>query len=1056
MKNIARRIGSWLPAAAKSKLRNTVSPQLQLALSRMASTDAEDCGLLSVVIPVYNVAEYLDECLASVLGQSYRNLEVILVDDGSIDGSASVAKKYAKWDRRVTLVELDHGGNGRARNVGIQRATGDFLTFADSDDVVCPGAYATMLNGLMGSGSEFIVGSHDRSIGRKRETTKLSSRLHKRRLTGVTIDDFPDILDDVFLWNKIFRRSFWDDHVGPIPEGVLYEDQETTARAYLRAKAFDVLTEIVYSWRLRGNGSSITQGKRSMRDLDDRMKVARHVTDLMLAEGRDEVVRGWYKRLFGSDLLPYYEAVPYTPESYWDILREGVRGLHLRFSEYDDKLAGIDKHIDPHARIFRELAIAGHKSMIEDLVVDRVDWGTGTELRYTKGRFIAEPNYWAHAKTFLPDVTMECAPEFLEIESYLRIRGTDELGNSRMEGHIFVRGLDSGTPGLTYSAWIENDSGARHTLTITNFENDYIDVEANDAFASHNTAGIAFSLPASVLGENSDHAGSLVLGIELDGHSFASKQDLVSAVNTEFHNYLDAPTGKPTVVGFLQAPDEAGFSLDVEWLGARLDQPVFLQTKKHVIHPESQEQIGNGIWRYNFRLANRRWSRDVIAPPSGAYTARYLPNGAPAGIMPPALKPTRDLSRTLPVVQQLEAATATIWKTPNGSCAVTIGPALSNEERSKYGRRVIHKSFESVQAVRIGTHLVFESFGGKFCTDSPRALSDELHRQSPNSEIYWSVVDGSVSVPEYAKTITVGSRDWCQKVQSAKVLINNNNFPHYFRKNPAQFYLQTWHGTPLKKIGLDAPKEYLSASYRRLMSREAEAWDILLAQNEYSAKVFPSAFGYSGPLLVSGYPRNDALQASDAPKRREDIRSDLGISASQHVILYAPTWRDHVKGPSGGRGWIGYLDLHEVQQKLGDSYFVLLRAHHNVTVPKDISTNAMVLDVSDYPELNDLILASDSLVTDYSSIMFDYAITDKPTRFLAPDLNEYENHTRGLYGEYASVIPGSYASDMGEFITHFHDTDSSAHHQKRQEFQRRFISMENGVSASEIIGCIPD
>lgn len=347
MSKLRKAAARALPRKYKNKLRNAVHPAQRLALARMLSRGESDVGLLSVVIPAYNVAEYIAECLTSVISQSYTNLEIIVVDDGSTDASMQIVAGFAKYDKRISVIQLENGGNGRARNIGINVAKGEYLTFADSDDVVAPGAYALMMTAIKTSGSDFVVGSSMRLIGKKLQSTKISSHMHAKERTGISINDFPDILDDVFLWNKVFKKSFWDAQVAPIPEGVLYEDQETTARAFVRARSFDVLEEIVYFWRQRSDGSSITQGKRAQKDIDDRMSVANRMTTLLVSESTPQVIEKWFVRLFGSDLVPYYGEVPYADDAYWSVLSVGVNSLCELMVENVSSMAKLSKRLIP-------------------------------------------------------------------------------------------------------------------------------------------------------------------------------------------------------------------------------------------------------------------------------------------------------------------------------------------------------------------------------------------------------------------------------------------------------------------------------------------------------------------------------------------------------------------------------------------------------------------------------------------------------------------------------------------------------------------------------------
>ena len=194
------------------------------------------------MIPVYNVADFLPECLASLLGQTHRELEVVIVDDGSTDASGSIADDYAARDPRLHVVHTENRGLGAARNEGVRHASGRYLVFLDSDDVLPPKAYPVMVRQLEAAGSDFVSGSFVRWENGGLHEPPWMRRLHSRRRVGIRADDHPEILGDVMAWDKMFRRSFWDSAGLSWPEGILYEDQPTTTKAFLRGR-FDVIPE---------------------------------------------------------------------------------------------------------------------------------------------------------------------------------------------------------------------------------------------------------------------------------------------------------------------------------------------------------------------------------------------------------------------------------------------------------------------------------------------------------------------------------------------------------------------------------------------------------------------------------------------------------------------------------------------------------------------------------------------------------------------------------------------------------------------------------------------
>ncbi|WP_243056243.1 glycosyltransferase family 2 protein [Nocardioides sp. SR21] len=280
--------------------------------------------LVSVVVPVYEVEAYLPAALDSVLAQTHENLQVVVVDDGSTDGSGAIADEYAARDPRVLAVHTENRGLGAARNEGQRHATGDLLAFADSDDVVPPDAYAVLLRQLTRSGADFVTGSVARLDDGVLTELPWMRRLHRERV-ALPVEQHPEILGDVFAWNKLFRRAFWDGAELAWPEGIRYEDQPTTTAAYVRARRFGVAPEVVYHWRIRYDGSSITQQRSSLDDLRDRWTTKRMSLQTVEDFGSKKTSRVFHDKVLAGDLHRYFAEIPGCSDEWWDLLVAGVR-----------------------------------------------------------------------------------------------------------------------------------------------------------------------------------------------------------------------------------------------------------------------------------------------------------------------------------------------------------------------------------------------------------------------------------------------------------------------------------------------------------------------------------------------------------------------------------------------------------------------------------------------------------------------------------------------------------------------------------------------------------
>ena len=277
--------------------------------------------------------------------------------------------------------------------------------------------------------------------------------------------------------------------------------------------------------------------------------------------------------------------------------------------------------------------------------------------------------------------------------------------------------------------------------------------------------------------------------------------------------------------------------------------------------------------------------------------------------------------------------------------------------------------------------ILFDSWRGRY-SDNPRAIAAELRRRDLGFEEVWVTGQDPGPLPDSAIQVKPGSLRHLEYMGRAAYVVANNNMPHWFRKRPGCFYLQTWHGTPLKRIAFDIERPAFEGSetHMRRFSRDIASWDQLISPNRFSTEIFRQAFRYSGPIIETGYPRNDLLSSPESAVVRDRTRAQLGLDDSTRAVLYVPTWRDD------SMTFDLELDLASFRKAVGDDTVVLIRAHEQVARTVRLEDEDTVRDVSGYSEVSELYLAADVLLTDYSSAMFDFAVTGKPMVFFAYDL----------------------------------------------------------------------
>ena len=356
--------------------------------------------------------------------------------------------------------------------------------------------------------------------------------------------------------------------------------------------------------------------------------------------------------------------------------------------------------------------------------------------------------------------------------------------------------------------------------------------------------------------------------------------------------------------------------------------------------------------------------------------------------------------------------------------------------------------------------IIFESFLGKQYSDSPRAIYEYLMAHNKDFDMIWSVNKHSVKkfkqygVPHLRRL----SFRWFLTVPRASYWVSNSRFPSWMRKGKGTTYLQTWHGTPLKKLGIDINEVKMyqinTKQYRQSFIQEAEKWDYLISPNSYSTEIFKRAFGFNGEMIESGYPRNDQLFIRNKPEVIRELKQKMDIPSDKKVILYAPTWRDNQHLPTGGYRLELELDLERMQAELGDKYVVLLRLHYLISERIDISKyEGFAYNMSNYDDIGDLYLISDMLITDYSSVFFDYAILNRPILFYVYDIEDYREDIRGFYFELENEAPGPLLLSTDAVIETIFEIDKGVYKvdEKYARFQSRFTKWEDGKATSRVV-----
>ncbi len=346
--------------------------------------------------------------------------------------------------------------------------------------------------------------------------------------------------------------------------------------------------------------------------------------------------------------------------------------------------------------------------------------------------------------------------------------------------------------------------------------------------------------------------------------------------------------------------------------------------------------------------------------------------------------------------------------------------------------------------------VVYNSYNGRYA-DNPRVIHEALVARGGGHEHTWLLDHRhAAAFPADVHTVPIGTPAAVGALGEADLLVANTHIQlDTWSPQPDAVYLQTWHGTPLKRIHRAAVGQEADAIMDEL-DADIARWSYLIAPSRVGGAMLRDAFSYRGSVIESGYPRNDVLNAPDHEERRAQLREELGIATGATTVLYAPTYRDDdvmeddVPLP---------LNAAALAERLGESYHLLLRRHYFLGHRSPVPGQARVLDVSEYPDISHLYLAADVLVTDYSSVMFDFAVTGKPIILYAYDLEHYRDRLRGFTFDLDAEAPGPVVLDRDHLADALLDLDGvrADYGAKYAAFRDRYCHLEDGHATDRVL-----
>lgn len=359
--------------------------------------------------------------------------------------------------------------------------------------------------------------------------------------------------------------------------------------------------------------------------------------------------------------------------------------------------------------------------------------------------------------------------------------------------------------------------------------------------------------------------------------------------------------------------------------------------------------------------------------------------------------------------------------------------------------------------------VLFESNLGRNYTGNPRAIYEEMvrHGLDKDFQCIWFFENPFIKIPGNAKVVKRARFLYLYYMAIAQIWVFDCRQPEFLIKRKETYYIQTWHGTPLKKLALDMEQIDAAVSdsieeYHEAFKKNTATWDYLISQNEFSTKTFRRCFHFGEkPILEIGYPRNDVLFRRNKTEYIKKLKKKYGLPLDKKVVLYAPTWRDDASNGQGVYKFVSPLDFDLAKKELSDDYIFLVKYHYLIADKIDWSQyEGFVYSFDEKADISRLYLIADMLITDYSSVMFDYSLLKRPMLFFAYDLENYKNNLRGFYFDFLEEAPGPISKDTKQLIKDIKDYDQKKWQDKYEIFYQKYNHVDDGNASKKIVDLI--
>ncbi len=1138
---------------------------------------------VSVIIPVYNIQEFLEDCVDSVLDQTIndleltdgyeRNLQIILVDDGSTDDSPIIAKKYAEKYENVEYVYEENQGLGHARNYGCEFAEGDYIIFLDSDDVVPPKAYERMYKAAVRDGSDFVTGS----VWRFNSNGYWFGNIHEKAFNGkeeVThISKSPQLIYDTTSWNKMIKRSFWEKNEFKFPEGILYEDIPVTIPMHYLANHVSIVYDNCYLWRIReGLSKSITQTTDENKNLRDRLCVLRSVDKFFKEHVTEpELEKARIKKWLSVDLMIFINKFKsQTEEEAKEVREELIKYIDESIGKENfDCLNEIEelKYNYLYGKDFEKLVELMHFEM-ED-IKSSIIYEKGGHLyvdidpEIVEGGRICVDKFASESKKVKYLEKISVKQDMISVRGLTIIPGLKdnnfgdreysfELVNCESRKRIPLNHRDVKIKEFSeYKIKLGNDldySACGYEVDIP-----YDDIAGDKDFYGENRIWITFKQHGITkhylagVSKRNVKASSDDKAMVSGNHHFCLKYDLDNSLILDIHPVrhmfdnlfvdgeklcIESPEFVDDIVLRYQKDsinpernekveynsEKKRYELDIHKLSSKKSEllykdgtPVLDSTKRYICLPSELGQCHiNALrnYRYTIRmqentcLANKiqakygivrviaelhsvehkgkkideahlcfkgKLDEELFPVAKGRImsdnqmqffvnlhskkTVKNLYQGRhdiyiQCRIGDEIVKAKLNLRRQCSYTYKTKLYDYQIYRSNVSTLRIRSGrkwkKSLNSHAKRKHLEDKQYKFYMKLPVKK--KTIVFESMWGTKYSCNPRYLYEYIDANHKDYKCVWFLKDEHFPIKGKGKRVRRLTPKYFYYLATAKYFVNNVNFNDHYIKRPKQVEIQTMHGTPLKTLGLDVPGDFPTIKHEEMFITKCKRWDYLTVQSDFVSDIARKCFLFDKEVLDCGYPRTDILYTKNNEKDIKEIKKNMGLPLDKKVILYAPTWRIKNKFDL-------MLDIESLRKALSDEYVLILRLHHfSVKGWDQPQEDDFVYDLSNYNSVEELYLISDILVTDYSSVMFDYGILDRPIILFTYDMEEYSEKLRGLYVDIKDDAPGPmcYSSkEVENAIVNLEQTEKE-NKPRRDKFRAKFLQYECENSSERV------